>query len=622
MQWNRLFRSAGGGATCVLIACFAAAAQAQVLQPKMGKPLNGLTPAELARFDSGRTSFLHVLQVPEGLGPIMNQTSCANCHNQPVGGSGSIFVTRFGLFDPKGAGFDPLDAFGGSLLQAQSISIACAETVPPFATVTAHRITTSTLGLGLIEAIPDADILARETNPPAGVSGASHMVQPFEDPTGPLRVGRFGWKAQVATVLTFSGDAALNEMGLTNRLFGQENAPNGDTSVLATCDTVADPEDVADAQGVEFIDHVTSFQRLLAAPPQTPKSGMTGETLFNQIGCADCHTPSYTTANDPALETALRNKPIRPYSDFLLHDMGINADFIEQGGAGMQEMRTPPLWGLRRRDPMWHDGRCSGGTFADRIQGPNGVIVQHQGFLSESAASATAFFALSQADQTRVVDFLNSLGRAEFDGDGDNDVDYQDLTAFRIALGSSGVNADSANAVFDLDQDGDVDAADEAGFVQAFDVDANSNGVGDLLDIANGTSFDSNHNDIPDETEFCQQDVGFGGPGTMHFSVCGDQLDSPAAVATALLEGALPSTQVYVLISLTAAPTPYVGGGTIVPSFPFDYVDVSLFTDAQGRVVNAVPGSAQSLTLVVQAAVITPSFGVDFSNALVVRYGP
>ena len=155
--------------------------------------------------DGGRTPEQVFFTATEGLGPIFNQNACSSCHNNPIGGSGSITVVRFGFYDPKGIGFDPLTALGGSLLQAQAINVACSETVPGPANVQAQRVTPSTLGLGLIEAIADADIVYRETNPPSpAVSGRAHLVTPLETPQGPLRVGRFGWKAQVATVLTFS----------------------------------------------------------------------------------------------------------------------------------------------------------------------------------------------------------------------------------------------------------------------------------------------------------------------------------------------------------------------------------------------------------------------------------
>ena len=117
-------------------------------QPKAGDPLDGLTSMELSAFEAGRVQFERTFTDAEGLGPIFNQNSCASCHNNPVGGSGSIFVTRFGLSE-KG-GFDPLDAFGGSLLQANAIDEGCLEVVPMFANVTSPRITSSVLGAGLV----------------------------------------------------------------------------------------------------------------------------------------------------------------------------------------------------------------------------------------------------------------------------------------------------------------------------------------------------------------------------------------------------------------------------------------------------------------------------------------
>ena len=168
---------------------------AQAPQPKMGAPLAGLTAPQMQRFVAGRVDFTHQTTVGEGLGPIFNQSACSSCHNNPVGGPGSITVTRFGYLDGKGT-FDPLASLGGSLLQQLAIDVACQEIVPSAANVTATRVTTSTLGLGLIEAIADADIAANELTPPApGISGRVHWVHELENPTGPLRAGRFGWKA-------------------------------------------------------------------------------------------------------------------------------------------------------------------------------------------------------------------------------------------------------------------------------------------------------------------------------------------------------------------------------------------------------------------------------------------
>ena len=228
------------------------------------------------------------------------------------------------------------------------------------------------------------------------------MVQPFEDPTGPQRVGRFGWKGGIATVESFSLDAALNEMGLTSPELPFENAPNGDLALLAQCDSVADPEDLPDASGVRRTERFTDFQRLLAAPAQTPRSGMTGEAVFEAIGCADCHVARYTTGIAP--EAALSGQLIQPYSDFLLHDMGLLGDGIVEGDATETEMMTRPLWGLVQRNAYLHDGRALGGTFADNVES---AIAEHGG---TAAPSAAAYQALGQQDKDAVIDFLTSLG--------------------------------------------------------------------------------------------------------------------------------------------------------------------------------------------------------------------
>lgn len=435
------------------------------LQERMGQPYSTLTGLELDRFQQGKTAFERNFSETEGLGPVFNQTSCAACHSVPVGGSGSIAVTRFGMDDPKGGGFDPLVSFGGSLLQSQAISPMCMETIHPSANVTAQRITPSTLGFGLVEAIDDADIQANATNPPAGISGEVHIVPVLENPPA-TKVGRFGWKAQVATVLSFSGDASLNEMGITNRLVTTENAPNGDAMLLAQCDTVPDIEDGPDVEGFDFIDRVTDFQRFLAPPPQTPRSGMTGETVFNNVNCNACHISSFQTPDDPSLEDSLRDRILKPYSDFLLHDMGLNADFIEQGGAAAGDLRTTPLWGLRVRDPMWHDGRISGGTFESRVLA---AIAEHNSLGSEARNSVLTFNFQSPANKDALVVFLDSLGRAEFDGDGDGDVDSDDFADFNACFTGPGnfYNANDPCAVHDVDQDGDVDDDDETLFIVA-----------------------------------------------------------------------------------------------------------------------------------------------------------
>lgn len=472
------------------------------LQPKAGDPLLGLSKQQSALFWAGRDAYATPFGPETGLGPAMNKSNCQSCHSNPVGGWGSIAVTRFGI-DDKGE-FLPLEELGGSLLQALSISVGCREEIPPEATVVATRMTNSSMAFGLIEAIPDAAIAANEDPLDAdgdGISGRVHWVLPLEDsPTSPLRAGRFGWKAQIATVLSFSADATRNEMGITNSLIPTETAPNGDMALLAACDAVADPEDVPDAEGYAFIDRVTHFQRYLAQPPQTPRSGMTGELVFNAIGCNACHVAEWTTANLPGLEDAIRGKTIRPYSDFLVHDMGLLADGVQEGDANEQEFRTPVLWNLRTRDPMLHDGSASGGTFEDRVS----IAIQKHGPFGEGAASAAAFAKLSATQRTQLIDFLGSLGRNEYDFDANQLVDTLDLQVMAQCRLANSVTADDACAIGDVNQDGAVDSVDMQGFLLAAERDGvditgdcDNDGTPDFVAIFNGAP-DLDLNGVPD----------------------------------------------------------------------------------------------------------------------------
>lgn len=473
-------------------------------QPRMGDPLDGLDSDQLMRWTDGRVDYNTPLPVELGLGPIFNKENCGNCHNVPTGGTGTQTVTLFG-FSGK-SGFDPLEEFGGPLLQAGALDIACIEAPPAFANVSEKRVTNGMLGYGLVEALLDSDIMANESSGP-GVSGWAHITEAKEAP-GIDRVGRFGWKAQLPTVLSFSADASRNEMGLSNRLIPTDPDPNGDQAPgLELCDTMPDPEDFPDENGRAFIDRVTDFQRFLAAPPQTPKSGMTGEDIFNTIGCVQCHVRDFATPNDLSLEEAIRGQAIRPYSDFLLHDMGLNGDAIPTGQAGERETRTPPLWGVRIRPALWHDGRFVG-DYDIRM---TAAILAHESPLSEGTASAQAFEALSQDDKDALLAFLDSLGRAEFDANGDNFVTLPDFVDFAANFGSSGVTPDDMAAVHDIDQDGDIDSDDFAAFLSVYDgpfEDCNGNGLIDIRDIIEGTLPDENGDGIVDDcTAACPGDL-------------------------------------------------------------------------------------------------------------------
>ncbi|HYR57207.1 MAG TPA: di-heme oxidoredictase family protein, partial [Chthoniobacteraceae bacterium] len=355
-----------------------------------------LTADQLTDFATGLDEFQNVETIETGLGPTFNNVSCVACHSSAAtGGAGLISVTRFGRLE-SGV-LDPLASLGGSLLQQNAIDPAVQEIIPAQANVVVHRQTTPLYGLGLIEAIADQDILRGAKHPVIdGIRGRAAMITDVV--SGDARVGRFGWKAQQAALLAFAGDAYLNEMGITNRFFPTENAPNGDTARLAQFDSLADPEDTIDpTTGKSDIDTVADFMRFLAPPPPLPPTQgcNAGRAIFNQINCAVCHTPLMNTG--PNAIPALNQKPVPLYSDLLLHEMGLLGDGIAQASAGSREMRTAPLWGLRASGPYLHDGRAA--TVDEAIRGHDG----------EAAGSRERYSRLGAAQRQQLLEFLNSL---------------------------------------------------------------------------------------------------------------------------------------------------------------------------------------------------------------------
>jgi CxxC motif-containing protein (DUF1111 family) len=362
----------------------------------LGDPLANLPPALMSDFEVGLEEFNKVETPEGGLGPIFNNVSCVACHGTPSPGGSSVdVVRRFGR-NVQGR-FDPLDALGGSLLQDFAIDPAVQEVIPNEATVVVLRQSTPLYGAGLIEAIPDTVLIQNAQRPkPDGVRGRAARV--LDVASGQVRVGRFGWKCQQATLLSFSGDAYVNEMGVTSRFFPTENAPNGNVALLELFDVTEDPEDAVDpVTGKGDIDHAADFMRFLAPPARgkiTP-SARQGEAVFQQIGCAVCHIPTLKTGPSPV--QALDRQPVNLYSDLLLHDMGSLGDGIAQADAGVREMRTTPLWGLKASAPYLHDGRAKSVDEAIRV---------HAG---EASVSRDRYNRLAPSQRSQLLEFLNSL---------------------------------------------------------------------------------------------------------------------------------------------------------------------------------------------------------------------
>jgi CxxC motif-containing protein (DUF1111 family) len=367
---------------------------------RFGGPLAGISAQEFERFRVGLEDFLEVEEAEEGLGPVFNGRSCAECHSIPaVGGSGIILEMRAGRRGVDGK-FDPLP--GGSVFQLFSIPPhTCQEPIPSEANVVAPRKSIPLFGAGLVEAIPD-EALAALADPDDrngdGVSGRVHWVT--DRATGATRAGRFGWKAQQATLLSFCAEAYLEEMGITNELFPSENAPNGDTERLLRClpvRTVRGIEDVPDRlTGLRGIDNFEAFVRFLAPPPrgEITEPVERGERVFAEIGCASCHVPVLLTgaSSNPVFD----QRPVRLYSDLLLHEIG-TGDGIVQGDALGEEIRTPALWGLRARRGLLHDGSAAT---------PAEAILRHG---QEAAEARRSYLELPPADTEALLAFFDSL---------------------------------------------------------------------------------------------------------------------------------------------------------------------------------------------------------------------
>ncbi|MBV9609170.1 MAG: hypothetical protein JO187_06395 [Acidobacteria bacterium] len=364
---------------------------------------NGLVDQQTHDADADR--FREQETISSGLGPVYNAQSCGECHQTPVTGAASqVSELRAGHFDAQG-NFVP--APGGSLIHDRAIDASIQPYVPAGENVRTFRMSISTLGDGYVEAVSDdtlKELAAKQRQLTGGAIAGQFIEVPVMESPGSVAVGRFGWKDQHASLLSFAADAYLNEMGITNRLMPEENTSMGRS--VAAFDTVADPEDVNND-----IDAFARFSRAAKVPPPDSQlagtaDALAGSALFDKVGCGICHVRTLVTA--PAgtallggtyvVPQTLASKIIHPYSDYLLHNVGTGDGIVQNGGpATAFKLRTAPLWGLRARDRHMHDGLSL--TLGD-------AILRHRG---EAERVIDAYRALSPRQRRQLDAFLGSL---------------------------------------------------------------------------------------------------------------------------------------------------------------------------------------------------------------------
>jgi CxxC motif-containing protein (DUF1111 family) len=366
---------------------------------------NGMVPQ--AEFDDVRAVFEERDDTVRGLGPVYNAQSCAECHQNPTtGGISQISELRAGHLDAAG---NFVDAPGGSLINDRAVDASIQERVPGAENIRTFRASLNVLGDGFVEAI-NSNTLVAIANAQPGQSGgqiAGQIIQvPVLEAPGNNRVGRFGWKNQNSSLLSFSADAYLNEIGITNRILTQENTSMGRNVSVLPFDQVPGNEDPEND-----IDEFTTFMRASKVPPRDnalagTADAQAGSNLFDAVGCNVCHTRSITTAavgtvingGDFTVPAALGNKIIHPFSDFLLHDIGTGDGIVQNGGQSTRnKVRTVPLWGVRTQDRHMHDGASL--TFTD-------AILRHAG---EATGVINAFRGLNANQRNQIVTFLQSL---------------------------------------------------------------------------------------------------------------------------------------------------------------------------------------------------------------------
>jgi CxxC motif-containing protein (DUF1111 family) len=376
---------------------------------------NGIGEAPGDTFELDQQIYETQKDVNTGLGPLYNGRACAECHQNPVSGGASQFTElRVGHRDANGNFVNPTvpiddgaaSISGRSIVNDRAVVPEAQEHIPAAENIRALRSAVNTLGDGFVEAIDDGTLLAIAARQPELSEGRIHgeaiEVPMFEVP-GQTRIGRFGWKDQHGSLLSFVADAYLNEMGVTNRLRPKDATAIGKVT--------KDPEDVPDSLGLADIDHFTQFIRGTKAPPRDAAlagtaAALAGERLFHAVGCATCHVPSITTASPGTaidggtfvVPEALGNKIIHPFSDFLMHDIETGDGIVQTGPQDTaNKLRTAPLWGLRMRPRFMHDLRSL--TLRDAIE-------RHRG---EAEHVTGEFRELPESQKQQVLSFLESL---------------------------------------------------------------------------------------------------------------------------------------------------------------------------------------------------------------------
>lgn len=383
-------------------------------------PIEGLSAQQTQLFLRGDVLFNQMFSARTGLGPTFNGPSCVHCHPGDGAGHPATMLTRFGVLRADGQ-FDALRDRGGPQLQNHALDGFSPETIPEPVNAITQLIAPAVTGLGYLEAIDDATLLALEDvddRDGDGISGRIHWVSSsdrarafaelerrgepdaerfLEHPQG--YIGRFGRKGAILSLHEQTGTALRDDMGITSRRFPEENHA---VELLGLTATSAATTDISDGD----VHALVFYLKTLRVPPRrTPNASSVvyGEQVFHAIGCAGCHVDTFVTGASSL--PALHRQTIHPYSDLLLHDMGPSLDDVyTEGSAASYEWRTTPLWGFGlRRDAqggqlyLLHDGRARSVSEA---------IEYHGG---EAARARQGYRALSEHDRSALEAFLLSL---------------------------------------------------------------------------------------------------------------------------------------------------------------------------------------------------------------------